>query len=144
MKLTIFRGTWARLYQRLLFYLCYLPLAYIYVSLKYYPFQLRNTDYPNPSAVLLLNHFNHIYPTWYVYEVMKLNITNFLSFSYAHAIIKAKILFGGRGWGTQQIFIQGGSAPLNPFLSEELDQFRFPGNCSPTPPLSHHFALGER
>ena len=75
---------------------------------------------------------------------MKLNITNFLSFSYAHAIIKAKILLGGRGWGTQQISIRGGSAPLNPFLSEELDQFRFPGNFSPTPPLSHHFALSER
>ena len=24
------------------------------------------------------------------------------------------------------------------------DQFRFRGNCSPTPPLSHHFALREK
>ena len=25
-----------------------------------------------------------------------------------------------------------------------LDQFRFLGNCPPTPPLSQHFALGEK
>ena len=24
------------------------------------------------------------------------------------------------------------------------DQLRFPGNCPPTPPLSHHFALSEK
>ena len=26
----------------------------------------------------------------------------------------------------------------------EADQFRFLGNCPPTPPLSHHFALSEK
>ena len=40
--------------------------------------------------------------------------------------MKVKILLGGGGcgggWGTQQIFIREGSAPLNPFLSEKLDQ----------------------
>ena len=25
-----------------------------------------------------------------------------------------------------------------------LDQFRFLGNCPPTPPLSHHFVLSEK
>ena len=25
-----------------------------------------------------------------------------------------------------------------------LDQFRFLGNCPPTPPLSHHFSLSEK
>ena len=25
-----------------------------------------------------------------------------------------------------------------------LEQFRFLGNCPPTPPLSHHFSLSER
>ena len=35
---------------------------------------------------------------------------------------ESKDFIPGRGWGTQQIFIRGGSAPLNPFLSEKLDQ----------------------
>ena len=26
----------------------------------------------------------------------------------------------------------------------KADQFRFLGNCAPTPPLSHHFALSEK
>ena len=29
-------------------------------------------------------------------------------------------------------------------LTVFVDQFRFPGNCPPTPPLSHHFALSEK
>ena len=60
---------------------------------------------------------------------MKLNSTNFLSFTYAHAIpffheSKDFTRGGGwgEGWGTQQIFIREGSTPLNPFLSEKLDQ----------------------
>ena len=27
---------------------------------------------------------------------------------------------------------------------KSVDQFRFPGNCPPTPPLSHHFILSEK
>ena len=29
-------------------------------------------------------------------------------------------------------------------LRESSDQYRFPGNCPPTPPLSPHFALSEK
>ena len=28
-------------------------------------------------------------------------------------------------------------------FARKMDQFRFLGNCPPTPPLSHHFALSE-
>ena len=67
-----------------------------------------------------------------------------LSVNPIETLMKAKILLGG-GVGVLNKFLYGGdSAPLNPFLSEKLDQFRFPGNCPPTPPLSHHFALSER
>ena len=27
---------------------------------------------------------------------------------------------------------------------DQKDQFRFLGNCPPTPPLSHHFAISEK
>ena len=30
------------------------------------------------------------------------------------------------------------------FLKKASDQFRFLGNCPPTPPLSHHFAQSEK
>ena len=34
---------------------------------------------------------------------------------------------------------------INLFFAEKLmDQFRFLGNCPPTPPLSHHFAVSEK
>ena len=34
---------------------------------------------------------------------------------------------------------------LNPvYITFKLDQFRFPGNCPPNLPLSHHFALSEK
>ena len=29
-------------------------------------------------------------------------------------------------------------------ISKYLDQFKFQGNCSPTPSLSQHFALNEK
>ena len=32
----------------------------------------------------------------------------------------------------------------NPISQTVLDQYRFLGNCPPTPPLTHHFALGEK
>ena len=32
----------------------------------------------------------------------------------------------------------------NIIVDKILDQFRFLGNCPPTPPLIHHFALSEK
>ena len=32
----------------------------------------------------------------------------------------------------------------NQIRTKFSDQLRFPGNCPPTPPLSHHFALSEK
>ena len=48
--------------------------------------------------------------------------------------------------------LKGSATPLYSYLDvslklkliKSLDQFRPLGNCPPTPPLSHHFALSEK
>ena len=37
-----------------------------------------------------------------------------------------------------------GKSQNNPRKYQKLDQYRFLGNCPPTPPLSQHFALSEK